>query len=941
MRRRMPEPSQSPDAEPSPEGVDPWFEEVRLAMALNGGVSLAVWMGGCAVELDCARRAWLGPEEMGFDPGYDPGEAGATAVRRVYHGLGHALGRRLSIDVLSGASAGGVNGALLSAAMVTGRRLHPKFVRDRWLELGDLSELLREPGGDEDPTSLLKGDYFHGELLRAFRAVRGEAGGDGPQPDAAMLAAAAPPPGQAGAGDARLLPDLDVTMTDTIGAELTFTDEWELPLVAREHAPRFEFRAADDYASPALADAARASASFPVAFEPLRLAADGSGRLAGLRDTTYAIDGGLLDNAPIRAALDRIPFRRAGTLVRRYACYVNADPTQPAPPADDGPPQPEVADVLGYIVNLPRTAPFANQLYAVREATNRPLVTQTIVRRLLTLDLGALEATANALLPAYQQRRTASGIEELIEDPAAAREARGEIDTRGAQLSWIPSGGAVEAPAPGEWEWGIRPAQRILHLLLDLLRDALAATRPADESLLALRAWLAAQVDELEAMRRAVVAALGEGDEGEAAGGGEEAEGLRRLNEAVAGRSGAIYDLLAGAAARVAADGEGGAGERAAAFEPLFRPPRDEVEREQPFDPLEVFFRRVLAIEVVRRTLADDVDIDTGQRLSFVQLTPASPSPILSARPLNDPPPPAEAREKLTGVGLGHFAGFYRRAWRANDFMWGRLDAAARVVDLLLDQPPERADVDEVEATKSRAELLTEALLGPEGAEVGVAELRLIQEALADREPPADPPTTLAPPVEVYADPGSLRPTLLAAILTDLQQGAAKARERGEEPPRPRATDLPLIRALFARAAQLEVLRDELPVLVAEARADGARGSSGRPLDLGGSGDLVAMLEALRAIARTPGDSLPKRLTGEAEATSRLGMTTIARAARVGISMLEPAAPPPSKLLAFVLRPPAVLLSAIAPHDALRHFTVATGQALAAAYRRLKNLIPG
>ena len=31
-------------------------------MALNGGVSLAVWMGGCAVELDCARRARWGDE---------------------------------------------------------------------------------------------------------------------------------------------------------------------------------------------------------------------------------------------------------------------------------------------------------------------------------------------------------------------------------------------------------------------------------------------------------------------------------------------------------------------------------------------------------------------------------------------------------------------------------------------------------------------------------------------------------------------------------------------------------------------------------------------------------------------------------------------------------------------------------------------------------------
>lgn len=36
-------------------------EEVRLAMAWNGGVSLAIWMGG-AVELDTARRARLGPQ---------------------------------------------------------------------------------------------------------------------------------------------------------------------------------------------------------------------------------------------------------------------------------------------------------------------------------------------------------------------------------------------------------------------------------------------------------------------------------------------------------------------------------------------------------------------------------------------------------------------------------------------------------------------------------------------------------------------------------------------------------------------------------------------------------------------------------------------------------------------------------------------------------------
>jgi hypothetical protein len=40
----------------------------------------------------------------------------------------------------------------------------------------------------------------------------------------------------------------------------------------------------------------------------------------------------------------------------------------------------------------------------------------------------------------------------------------------------------------------------------------------------------------------------------------------------------------------------------------------------------------------------------------------------------------------LTGIELGPFAAFYRASWRANDLMGGRLDAAARVVQMLIDR---------------------------------------------------------------------------------------------------------------------------------------------------------------------------------------------------------------------------------------------------------------
>src|ERR671922_2055205 len=110
-------------------------EEVRVAMALNGGVSLAVWMGGCAVEFDCARRAHLAPERSGTNQELPPD-------RTVYNGIAEAFDRELVIDILSGASAGGLNGALLAAAMRRARRISPSLMRNKWLAIGDFSRLL-------------------------------------------------------------------------------------------------------------------------------------------------------------------------------------------------------------------------------------------------------------------------------------------------------------------------------------------------------------------------------------------------------------------------------------------------------------------------------------------------------------------------------------------------------------------------------------------------------------------------------------------------------------------------------------------------------------------------------------------------------------------------------------------------------------------------------
>src|SRR3954447_11303583 len=156
--------------EPAARQEDPLAEEVRVAMALNGGVSLAVWMGGCATELDCARRAHLAPE---------PG-------RSVYHALCRAFGRVFVIDLMSGSSAGGINGALLGAAIRHRRRLNPDFLRDRWLDLGDFGGLLY-PTSEAAPGALMQGQKFHDRLRAAFESIIGGQDGNALPPEQSAL----------------------------------------------------------------------------------------------------------------------------------------------------------------------------------------------------------------------------------------------------------------------------------------------------------------------------------------------------------------------------------------------------------------------------------------------------------------------------------------------------------------------------------------------------------------------------------------------------------------------------------------------------------------------------------------------------------------------------------------------------------------------------------
>lgn len=870
--------------------VEPAIEELRVAMALNGGVSLSVWMGGCTVELDRARRAHKGVDR---------------AKRRVYDDLCECFGRRLVIDIISGSSAGGINGALLGAAIAQNRCLEPDFVREKWLELGDLGRLLRDPA-EEAPTSLMKGDRFHQDLEDAFSELLADKR-RGPEPSAVP----------------RMVPSLDVTMTDVVGVERRFRDTWGGELLAREHRPRFKFREKVHFSAEALAAAARTSASFPAAFDPVWV--EGNPRiLAGLPRPTFGIDGGLLDNAPIRAALDLIPSRTAVSVVKRYVCYVNGDPTAAA--AETAPQKPSLRDVAGFAVNLPRTAPLVDHLYAIRDAVERPRWAESAQEKLLTMPLGSLKAVARALFETYQERRTVQSLEELFDEPGDVAAVHELLEKTGGNLPWIPRELRLSRADPEAWEWGVRPAQRIVHLALDLLRPTIEkeCDEEARAQLLTTQLQLYRQLDVLAAARDDVTREESENNPSRF----DEEAALERLQKAVT----KAEVQAQGARAAVEAAIEMLRAATAASLDPatrkeLFGPSTTEAEA-----GVARFIERALSIEVVRRAFSAEADIESAQDLHFAQLTPSAPTPIFTKSPL-DQRSPAGAASKLTGVGLGHFAGFYRRSWRANDFMWGRLDAAARIVDLLLDAPVDEADVGDTsrENAKKRRQQCSRRLARALSTNLGDDGRKLLEEALANVA--ANAGSTVDEGREDGADPcpwgeGDLQTRVAQTIEAELETGRGKGASR-----------LPFTRAAFQRAAQLEIVKEELAVVEAESAKDSELGSAAEPLDLDprdkkrrdGEPAAWTRIEAVREIYRKEDSSLAKKLVDPGEAVSDLGLRTVTHAAFVTLSALRTAGMPMAKYLGLA-RPPLLGVAGTVAKSRLPRFTVALGFWAAAIY---------
>ncbi|WP_430647644.1 DUF3376 domain-containing protein [Agromyces sp. GXS1127] len=155
-----------------PEAMPSFNRTLRVALAMRGGVSLAVWIGGTVAELDLLRRIRLyddGERTLALVPetAGRPLTAPVRARLLAYAEMLDAAGYdRVEFDLLAGASAGGLNAVVYAVAQRAGTGLE-RLLRT-WGTVGGFWGLLHPPGA-RGILALMQGeDYFRAETLRAL-----------------------------------------------------------------------------------------------------------------------------------------------------------------------------------------------------------------------------------------------------------------------------------------------------------------------------------------------------------------------------------------------------------------------------------------------------------------------------------------------------------------------------------------------------------------------------------------------------------------------------------------------------------------------------------------------------------------------------------------------------------------------------------------------------
>jgi patatin-related protein len=406
-------------------------KELRIALVCFGGVSLAVYMHGISKEIlkllrassrlhgmpdRAARaRAALGSTEDidAFDR-HDKELDTEIDYFELLREIGRKMELRVIVDIIAGASAGGINAAMLARAI--SHDLSMKKLRDLWLNNADVSVLLSaEARAKAWSKFFLKPMLWAASRFGWIESIRDSEVRDKlslfvrsrwfkPPLDGGLMTNlmydAATAMGRPKSPTASLLPsgldlDLFVTVTDYHGylQRIQIHDPPLIQELEHRHILHFHYRrrpggeVESDFTydnAPALAFAARATSSFPGAFPPAQIAevdellARRHKKWPGRDDffirnferhiradidpeTACFIDGAVLNNRPFREAIGAIHGRPAYREVDRRLVYIDPDPAPMFLKGRRALPG-FFMTLKGALTDIPSTQPVADEL---------------------------------------------------------------------------------------------------------------------------------------------------------------------------------------------------------------------------------------------------------------------------------------------------------------------------------------------------------------------------------------------------------------------------------------------------------------------------------------------------------------------------------------------------------------------------------------------------
>jgi patatin-related protein len=724
-------------------------KELRIALVCYGGVSLAVYMHGVTKELwklARASRAFHGDEDS-------PGGTEAVYLRLLHRiQTEHGLRLRVLPDIVAGASAGGLNGVFLAQAIHSGQSLEPltKLWLERadvdvlldpdarpWSRVAKIWAMpivwfmLTRPGNVVSASVAPETrSEVRTKLSRLIRSRWFEPPFGG-LVFSRLIADALDAMGQSSAGPPLLPPghplDLFVTATDFKGHMETL--RLHSPPLVQESEHRLSI--AIDAAVPAepgvplapmldLVFAARATASFPGAFPALQLAEidslakerggewDSRGEFIARVMPEHArrgdvegvslIDGSVLVNAPFAEAMGALRGRPAHREVDRRFVYIDPRPDRVGGLARGDPRAPGWFSVIfGSLSSIPREQPVRDNLEVLAKQSREMARLRTMVEAIQPEVDEAVEKLFGKTF--FLDRPTVKRLTAWRNRAQqAAAERAGYAYNGYAQLKYTSIvdslAATIHAAAPDLTLTSPDPiAQLLLAHLADQGLDRIAAAKgpgASDETVEFFRAH-----DLPHRIRRLRLLARRLSEDWEADS--EIPDAARESAREAVYRALALYfdrenPISLGAdfpdVARGALEDPGSVLRHIAERRQL--PATDLVVDALLATALAEMpqsLRRKVLLTYLGFPFYDTVTLPLLRGEGLTEFDPVkvdriSPDDALSIRTGGAP-------ATLRGVEFYNFGAFFSRAYRENDYVWGRLHGAERMVDLLASALPE------------------------------------------------------------------------------------------------------------------------------------------------------------------------------------------------------------------------------------------------------------